>query len=129
MCCRRSALNPATSLKQRERDALVAEGWIALARFKRRDDNVRGLRHVASGGGGGFLGGAPALASVHIRRVPVPPGVRPADGRDEDRIRCLQESSLNCGPRQMPAQSRKFFQRTTKVVTHPDDLRGFAFTE
>src|SRR3954454_5838115 len=38
-----------------------------------RNDNLLHLRHVAPGGSGGLLRGAPALASVHIRRVPVPP--------------------------------------------------------
>ena len=44
-----------------------------------RDDNVLDLCHVARGGRGGLLRGAPALASVHVRRVPVPPVVRWGD--------------------------------------------------
>ena len=46
---------------------------------RRRDDDVLDLRHVAPGGRGGLLRGAPALASVHVRRVPVPPVVRRGD--------------------------------------------------
>ena len=34
---------------------------------------VLDLRHVALGGRGGLLWRAPALASVHVRRVPIPP--------------------------------------------------------
>src|SRR5207249_4095783 len=42
-------------------------------------DDVLDLRHVALGGRGGLLWRAPALASVYVRRVPIPPvmlGVR-----------------------------------------------------
>ena len=36
-------------------------------------DDVLDLRHVALGGHGGLLWRAPALASIHVRRVPIPP--------------------------------------------------------
>jgi hypothetical protein len=42
-------------------------------------DDVLDLRHVAVGGGGRLLRGAPLLASVHVRGVPVPPVVRRGD--------------------------------------------------
>ena len=50
-----------------------------MPRGSRRHDNVLDLRHVATGGRGGLLRGAPALASVHVRRIPVPPVVRWGD--------------------------------------------------
>src|SRR3954471_18304384 len=39
-------------------------------------NDVLDVRHVAPGGVGGLVRSAPALASVHVRRVPVPPVVR-----------------------------------------------------
>ena len=42
-------------------------------------DDVLDIRNVAPGGRGGLLRGAPALASVHVCRVPVPPVVRCGD--------------------------------------------------
>jgi delta 1-pyrroline-5-carboxylate dehydrogenase len=62
--------------------------WIAETRPDRRvsnavsstrDDDVLDLRHVAPGGRGGLLRRGPALARVHVRRVPVPPVVRWGD--------------------------------------------------
>src|SRR5881397_2748992 len=38
-------------------------------------DDVLDVRHVAPGGGGGLRRAAPALASVQVGRVPVPPVV------------------------------------------------------
>lgn len=42
-------------------------------------DDMLDLRHVVRGGRRGLLRGAPALASIHVGRVPVPPLVRWSD--------------------------------------------------
>src|SRR5437762_7201816 len=64
-------LAPAPAVSRRASTRGRASSW--------RDDNVLDLRHVATSGGGGLLRSVPALASVHVRRVPVPPVVRWGD--------------------------------------------------
>src|SRR5947208_3929457 len=57
---------------------IASEGFPSVL-HRLPSDDVLDLRHVALGGRGGLLWCAPALASVHVRRVPIPPvmlGVR-----------------------------------------------------
>ena len=55
------------------------QAGLRLPGLSGRDDNVLNVRHIAPGGCGSLLGGAPALPSVHVRCVPVPPVVRWGD--------------------------------------------------
>src|SRR6185295_4489758 len=55
------------------RVGVVASGGFPFVLRRLPSDDVLDLRHIAFGGRGGLLGRAPALASVHIRRVPIPP--------------------------------------------------------
>jgi len=52
---------------------VVASGGFPFVLRRLPSDDVLDLRHVAFGGRGGLLWRAPALASVHVRRVPIPP--------------------------------------------------------
>ena len=45
----------------------------------RSSDDVLHVGHVAPGSRGGLVRGVPALARVHVRRIPVPPVVRRGD--------------------------------------------------
>src|SRR5437868_10203604 len=51
---------------------IASEGFPSVL-HRLPSDDVLDLRHVALGGRGGLLWRAPALASVHVRRVPIPP--------------------------------------------------------
>src|SRR6187397_1492893 len=58
--------------------------WSPAQRFRRGssggNDDVLDLRHVAPGGRGGLVRGAPRLAGVHVGGIPVGPCVRRGDG-------------------------------------------------
>ena len=59
------------------------------------------LRHVASGGLRGLVRRDPALARVHVRRVPVPPVVRLGDRLERavpDRVSCRSSASAAESP-------------------------------
>ena len=81
---------PPVYKRRAKRPSVFADAWckvmfLALVRRLQVQRRIRGsggrhedvldIRHVAPGGRGGLLRGAPALASVHVCRVPVPPVV------------------------------------------------------
>jgi hypothetical protein len=57
------------------RVGVVASGGFPFVLRRLPSDDVLDLRHVAFGVRGGLLWRAPALASVHVRRVPIPPAM------------------------------------------------------
>src|SRR4051812_40089759 len=67
---RSSAAVMGSELSQTAARSRPSSGW---------DDNVLDVRHIAVGGRRGLVRGAPALASVDVGRVPVPPVVRRGD--------------------------------------------------
>src|SRR5207247_2085424 len=49
-----------------------------------------------------------AAPRTRLQKPSLPPAEGPAHGRDQNRIRGIQESGLECSLRRIPAQSRKF---------------------